>query len=128
MAHAVLIAKKEYFKQVQPLPWPELAYCHIGTVASLIDLDGNVVSYLVSITQNTAQNMTEAKFQIKNIDDGLATSDRFAVYAINGATDRGQECTYVDMRTKTIEIERCNDHPMICEVIFAKRTRDIKRD
>ncbi|KAH3751815.1 hypothetical protein DPMN_186389 [Dreissena polymorpha] len=51
------------------------------------------------------EKQNQAKFQIKNIDDSSVTSEHFIVY--NKRTNSGQECTYVDMRSKTISIEKC---------------------
>ena len=137
--NAVLIAIQGHFFRVPRIQWPNFTYCDIGAVkandgkcfridencshsnmASVYDLDDKLVSYLVSITQNTAHNMSEAKFQIKNIDDSSVTSEHFIVY--NKRTNSGQECTYVDMRTKTISIEKCKPSPMICEVLLGKST------
>ena len=137
--NAVLIARNGHFIRVPQIQLANFTYCDIGAVkaengkcfrinancshssiASVYDLDNTVVSYLVSITQNTAHNMSEAKFQIKNIDDSSVTSEHFIVY--NKRTNSGQECTYVDMRSKTISIEKCKHSPTICEVLLGKST------
>ncbi|KAH3839074.1 hypothetical protein DPMN_112496 [Dreissena polymorpha] len=62
--------------------------------------------------------MSEAKFQIKNIDDTSVTSDHFIVY--NKRANSEHECTFVDMLSKTISFEKCENRLTICEELFGK--------